>query len=126
MMATLELTASNFEETLKNNDIVLIDFWAEWCGPCKMFGPIFEAASEQHADIVFAKVDTEQEQQLAGSFGIRSIPTLALFRQEILVFMQPGALPAEALEELIAKAKELDMDDVRAQVAAEEAKAKAE
>lgn len=121
-MATIDLDSTNFEQILSDNDIVLVDFWAGWCGPCMMFAPVYEEASEKHPDVTFAKVDTEQQQELAGSFGIRSIPTLAIFRQKILLFMQPGALPAEALNELISKAKDLDMDDVRAQIAAEEKK----
>lgn len=115
-MATIALTADNFENTIDNNDIVLIDFWAEWCGPCKTFGPVFEDLSNKHADITFAKVDTEAEQQLAAQFGIQSIPTVAAFRENILVFAQPGALPAEAMEELITQLRALDMDDVRAQI----------
>lgn len=117
-MATLPLTMDNFQSTIDGNDIVLIDFWADWCGPCKMFGPIYEAMSEKNPGIVFAKVDTEEQQQLAAQFGIQSIPTVAAFREQILVFAQPGALPAEAMEELIHQLKALDMDDVRAQIAA--------
>ncbi len=120
-MATLEMNLQNFESTVENNDIVLIDFWASWCGPCRMFGPIFEEASEKHPDMVFAKVDTQAQQQLAAQFGIRSIPTLAIFREQIPIFMQPGALPAKSLEDLIGKVAELDMDEVRA--AYEKAKA---
>jgi thioredoxin 1 len=116
-MATIELTADNFESTINDNEIVLIDFWAEWCGPCKMFGPIFEKASEAHPDVVFAKCDTEAQQALAAQFGIRSIPTLAVFRDQILLLSQPGALPETALEEVISKVRELDMEDVRRQVA---------
>ena len=115
-MATIAMTMDNLESTIENNDIVLIDFWADWCGPCKMFGPIFENLSNTHVDIVFAKVDTEAEQALAAQFGIQSIPTVAAFRENILVFAQPGALPAEALEELIKQLRALDMDDVRAQI----------
>ncbi|MCR4377488.1 MAG: thioredoxin [Rhodospirillales bacterium] len=115
-MATIAMTMDNLESTIENNDIVLIDFWADWCGPCKMFGPIFENLSNKHVDIVFAKVDTEAEQALAAQFGIQSIPTVAAFRENILVFAQPGALPAEALEELIKQLRALDMDDVRAQI----------
>ena len=115
-MATMELTAENFEATLTGNEILVIDFWAEWCGPCKMFGPIFEAASDRYPDVAFAKCDTEAQQELAGMFGIRSIPTLAVFRDQILLFSQPGALPESALDEILAKTKELDMDDVRAKI----------
>jgi len=113
------LTAANFEETVLENDIVLVDFWAAWCGPCRMFAPIFEQASDAHADIVFGKVDTEAEQALAAAAGITSIPTLMAFRAGILVFSQPGALPGAALEHVIAAVRDLDMDEVRAQLAAE-------
>ena len=120
-MATIELTKDNFDETLKSSDIMLIDFWASWCGPCKMFGPVFEAASEANADLVFGKVNTEEQQDLAGAFGIRSIPTLAIFRENVLVFMQPGSLPADALTDLIDQVRKLDMDDVRQKIAEAEA-----
>ena len=120
-MATQNMTLKSFEQTIEKSDIVLIDFWAAWCGPCRMFGPIFEEASEKHEDIVFAKVDTEAEQNLAAVFGIRSIPTLAVFREGIMVFRQAGALPAEALAELVQQVRDLDMDDVRAKVAEAEA-----
>jgi thioredoxin 1 len=116
-MAVTTLTTENLESTIENNDIVIIDFWAAWCGPCQAFKPIFEAASEQHNDVTFTSVDTEDQGELAAMFQIRSIPTLVVFREQIPVFGQPGMLPAEALDELIAKVKELDMDDVRAQVA---------
>ena len=116
-MATLALTAANLESTIEGSDILLIDFWADWCGPCKMFGPVFEAASNAHSDVTFAKCDTEAEQVVAAQFGIQSIPTIAAFREQIMVFSQPGALPAEALEELIKQLKALDMDDVRKQIA---------
>lgn len=117
-MTTQALTAANFEQTVLDNDIVLVDFWAAWCGPCRTFGPIFENASTNHPDIIFGKVDTEAEQSLAGGAGITSIPTLMAFRGGILVFSQPGALPASALEQVIAGIRGLDMDDIRAQVAA--------
>jgi len=116
-MATQALTAATFEQTVLDNDIVLVDFWAAWCGPCRTFGPIFEQASATHPDIVFGKVDTEAEQSLAATAGITSIPTLMAFRGGILVFSQPGALPASALEQVIAGVRGLDMDDVRAKVA---------
>ncbi|MAT64901.1 MAG: thioredoxin [Gammaproteobacteria bacterium] len=115
-MATVELTKENFEQTITDNDFVLIDFWAEWCGPCKNFAPIFEEASEKYPDIVFAKVDTEAQQELAAYFQIRSIPTLMIFRERVIIFSQPGMLPASALDELIGKAKELDMDQVRKEI----------
>lgn len=120
-MATVDLTFDQLENTLESNEIVLIDFFADWCGPCKSFAPIFEAASEKHPEIAFAKCDTEAEQQLAAAFGVRSIPTLAVFREKVLLFLQPGALPETALDELVDKVKELDMEDVRKQIAEQEA-----
>jgi thioredoxin 1 len=117
-MSVVNLTADTFEETVKDNDIVLVDFWAAWCGPCRMFAPVFEKASEVHTDVVFGKVDTEAERVLAAQAGISSIPTLMIFRENVLVFAEPGALPGPALEELIGAVRALDMDDVRAQIAA--------
>ncbi|WP_434316579.1 thioredoxin [Leifsonia sp. P73] len=116
-MATVELTAQNIESQITENDIVFVDFWAEWCGPCRMFGPVFEKASQEHTDVVFGKVDTEAEQALAASAGITSIPTLMAFRDGILVFSQPGALPAPTFQDLITQVKALDMDAVRASIA---------
>jgi thioredoxin 1 len=118
-MATLEATASTFDSLVDADGITLVDFWASWCGPCRMFAPVFEAASEQHTDITFAKVDTEAERELAAQASITSIPTLMAFREGILVYAQPGALPAPALEQLITAVRGLDMDDVRRQLAAE-------
>ena len=124
-MSSTALTAGTFEETVNGNGIVLVDFWADWCGPCRRFAPVFEEASGQHPDIVFAKVDTEAEQGLSAAAGIRSIPTLMAFRDGILVFNQAGALPASSLEQLIAGVKSLEMDKVREQLAEQEAAAQA-
>ena len=120
-MATINVGEKEFEKFITESPIVFVDFWAEWCGPCKMFGPVFEAASEKHPDVVFAKVDTEAEQSLAGAAGITSIPTLMAFRDGILLFRQPGALPAPSLEELIGAIKAADMDEIKKEVAAQEA-----
>jgi thioredoxin 1 len=121
-MPTIDATSADFDQLVLDNDIVLVDFWADWCGPCKQFAPVYEKASEAHADVVFAKVDTEAEQVLAAAAQITSIPTLMAFREQVLVFAQPGALPAPALEQVITAVKELDMDDVRRQIAAQDNK----
>ncbi len=119
-MATIALTKDNFTDTINQNDTVIIDFWADWCGPCQQFAPTFEAASEKHTDIVFAKVDTEDQQELAGALDIRAIPTLMVFRDQILLYREPGALPPPVLEDLISQVKALDMDEVRRQITEEQ------
>ena len=119
-MATVELTKDTFKDTIVGNDIIIVDFWAPWCGPCKSFAPIYEKVSENHEDIVFAKVNTEDEQELAASFQIRSIPTLMIFREQIVIFSQAGMLPESALEQIIGKTRELDMDKVRADIEAQQ------
>ena len=118
-MATIKLTADNFKDTITNNDIVIIDFWADWCGPCRSFAPTFEAASEKHPDIAFAKVNTEEERELAAGFNIRSIPTLMVFREQIILYAEAGALPASAFDQLVEQVKALDMEQVRAEIAAQ-------
>jgi len=115
-VATIELTQDNFEKTVSDNPMVVIDFWAPWCGPCRGFAPVYEKASETHPDVVFAKVNTEEQQELAGSFGIRSIPTLMVFREKVILFQQAGALPGSALEQVISQAKSLDMAKVHEDV----------
>ena len=116
-MATVELTKDNFEEVVTKNDMVIVDFWAPWCGPCKGFAPIYDAASEKHADVVFAKVNTDEEQELAQHFNIRSIPTLMMFREKVILFSQAGALPAAGIESVISQAKALDMAQVHKDIA---------
>ena len=119
-MATVELTKDNFEQQVSASDMAVIDFWAPWCGPCKSFGPTFEAVSEEHADTLFAKINTEEQQELGAYFNIRSIPTLMIIRDKVIVFSQAGALPKSALQDVIAQAKALDMDKVRADIAAQQ------
>ena len=119
-MATIELTKDNFQDIVTKNDLVVIDFWAAWCGPCKGFAPVFEAASAKHPDVVFAKVDTEAEQELAGHFAIRSIPTIMVFREQVILFSQAGALPADGLESVITQAQSLDMKKVHEDIEAQE------
>ena len=121
-MATVHATKDNFNDLIEKHGIVLVDFWAEWCGPCKRFGPVFEAASEKHKDACFVKVDTEEQAELAGAFRIRSIPTLMVFRDQVLLFEQAGALPPSALDELLEQVRGLDMDKVKKEIADEEAK----
>jgi thioredoxin 1 len=120
-MPTVELTKENFESTINDNDTVIVDFWAEWCGPCKMFGPTFEEASAQHPDIVFGKVDTEAQPELAGFFNVRSIPTLMVFRENVVLFSEAGALPPEVFTNLIDQVKQVDMEDVHRQIAEHQA-----
>ena len=119
-MATVELTKDNFEQTVNGNPMVVVDFWAPWCGPCRGFAPVFEKASEAHPDVVFAKVNSDEQQELAGAFNIRSIPTLMVFREKVILFQQAGALPGQALEQVLAQAKTLDMAKVHAEIAAQQ------
>ena len=120
-MATMELTKENFEATVNGNPIVIIDFWAPWCGPCRGFAPVFEKASDAHPDVVFAKVNSDEQQELAGAFNIRSIPTLMVFREKVVLFQQAGALPGQALDQVLTQAKSLDMAKVHQEIAAQSA-----
>ncbi len=122
-MATVNLTKENFEQVVTGNDVVVVDFWAPWCAPCRAFAPIFEQASEQHADVVFAKLNTEEQQEVAGAFNIRSIPTLIVFREQVIVYAEAGSLPAKALAQVIARVKDIDMGEVHGEIAARGAEA---
>lgn len=120
-MATVELSKENFADIVQGHDMVLVDFWATWCGPCQTFGPIYESVSEKYPDVVFAKVNTEEQRELAGHFQVRSIPTLMIFREQVIIFSQPGAIPGSVLEDLIGKAQALDMAQVHAEIAKQQA-----
>ena len=122
-MATVELTKDNFEQTVNGNPIVIVDFWAPWCGPCRGFAPVFEKASEAHPDVVFAKVNSDEQQELAGAFNIRSIPTLMVFREKVILFQQAGALPGQALDQVLTQAKSLDMTKVHQEIAQQQQRA---
>jgi thioredoxin 1 len=119
-MATVDLTKDNFEQVVTSNDIVIVDFWAPWCGPCRSFAPVYEEISEKHPDVVFAKINSEEEQEVAGYFQIRSVPTLMVFREKVILFSQPGAMPGAHLEDLLSKIKEVDMAQVHKEIAQEE------
>ena len=121
-MATIEITEENFNDTISNNDIVILDFWAAWCGPCRSFAPTFERASKKHTDVAFGKINTEEQQALAGSFNVRSIPTVSIFKEKIMVFSQPGALPPPAIDSLLEQVRALDMDKVRKDIAQQQKK----
>jgi thioredoxin 1 len=120
-MATVELSKENFADIVQGHDMVLVDFWATWCGPCQTFGPIYESVSQKYPDVVFAKVNTEEQRELAGHFQVRSIPTLMIFREQVIIFSQPGAIPGSVLEDLIGKAQALDMAQVHAEIAKQQA-----
>ena len=124
-MATIEVTKDNIEETISKNEMVILDFWAEWCGPCKSFAPVFETASQKYPDVVFGKINTEEQQELAAQFQIRSIPNVMLFREQVMLFTQPGAMPATGIDSVIAQAKALDMANIRQEIAEEEANSSA-